>query len=213
MTNRGELRPGDRVRAKVRTMSGWKGTGTVVEADTTAVVVERDGAPPGAMSSRAELCRHEVTKIRKGGETIVNITDSDTLRDAEGLIDAFKQGPLRLWTREEIERDKLLRFARAYLTMARAGYRPAAPSDGLGNIQLSLDQCRDPQRLHEEAVKYALAFARQEDCLTFRIGCSNYDTNRAFVLCIEAARLLCAGDADKLALRLLNLAIEEIEVV
>ena len=135
----------------------------------------------------------------------------NTLHDTERLADVFKQGPLVLWPHDDIVRDKLMRFAQAYLMMAQAGYRPAAPSDGLGNIQLSRDQCRDPQRLDQEAVEYAVAFAREDDDLTFRIGCSNYDTNCAFVLCIEAARLLCAGDTDKIALRLLNLAAKELE--
>jgi hypothetical protein len=36
------------------------------------------------------------------------------------------------WTREQIERDKLVQFAQAYLMMADAKYRPAAPNDGCG---------------------------------------------------------------------------------
>ena len=41
------------------------------------------------------------------------------------------------------------------------------------------------------------------------IGCSNYDTNRAFVLSIEAARLL-AGGGNAIAVKLLKLAIRQI---
>ena len=58
-------------------------------------------------------------------------------RDIERLSAVFKQGPLREWPVEDIAKDKIMRFAETYLMMARTGYRPAAPSDGLGNIQLS----------------------------------------------------------------------------
>ena len=120
--------------------------------------------------------------------------------DVERLTDIFKQGPMRAWPREDITKDKIMRFAQAYLMMARAGYRPAAPSDGYGNIQLSLEQCRDRERLDREAATYALRFNREEDSLSFWIGCSNYTTNRAFVLSIEAARLLASG-SDVIRLR------------
>jgi hypothetical protein len=140
-----------------------------------------------------------------------SIIDNNTLHDIERLADAFKQGPLARWSRDDIVKDKLMRFAQAYLMMARAGYRPAAPSDGLGTILLSREQFADRKRLDQEAVKYAVAFEREEDNDSFDIGCSNYTTNRAFVLCIEAARLLCEGNADKLALRLLDLATTEIK--
>src|SRR5438093_954727 len=114
--------------------------------------------------------------------------------DIERLTSIFKQGPLRQWPRQDIVKDKMMRFAQAYLMMARAGYRPAAPSDGLGNIQLSREQLDDHERLYLEAVNYAVDFNRQEDSdKGFRIGCSDYVTNRAFVLSIEAARLLCSG--------------------
>lgn len=61
-------------------------------------------------------------------------------RDIERLSAVFKQGPLREWPVEDIAKDKIMRFAETYLMMARIGYRPAAPSDGLGNIQLSREQ-------------------------------------------------------------------------
>jgi hypothetical protein len=97
--------------------------------------------------------------------------------------------------------------------MAGAGYRPAAPSDGCGNIQLSREECGGRARLDLEAAKYALEFNRDEDDNgDFHIGCSNYATNRAFVLCIEAARLLAGGsEGDTCAAKLLKLAIKEIE--
>ena len=128
-------------------------------------------------------------------------------RDIERLSAVFKQGPLREWPVEDIAKDKIMRFAETYLMMARTGYRPAAPSDGLGNIQL------DEERLYREAAEYAVKFNREEDGRSFRIGCSNYSTNRAYVLSVEAARLLASGsDGDQYAARLLKLAIEEIEI-
>ena len=124
-------------------------------------------------------------------------------RDIERLSAVFKQGPLREWPVEDIAKDKIMRFAETYLMMARTGYR----QDGLGNIQL------DEERLYREAAEYALKFNREEDGRSFRIGCSNYSTNRAYVLSIEAARLLASGrDGDQYAARLLKLAIEEIEI-
>ncbi len=128
------------------------------------------------------------------------------------LIDVFHGTCCAAWTREDIARDKLMRFAQAYLMMAGAQYRPAAPSDGCGNIQLTTDEYNDRERLYREAVQYAAAFNREEDQdRDFHIGCSNWETNRAFVLSIEAARLLASGsDGDEYALRLLRLAIQEI---
>jgi hypothetical protein len=131
--------------------------------------------------------------------------------DTERLIDVFRATCCAVWTREDIARDKLMRFAQAYLMMAQARYRPAAPSDGFGNIQLTIEEFNDEARLYWEAIRYAAAFNREEDGHEgFHIGCSNWSTNRAFVLSIEAARLLASGDADDYAVRLLRLAIKEI---
>jgi hypothetical protein len=138
------------------------------------------------------------------------ITDAPI--DNELLFATFKAGPLREWPIEDIAESSIMRFAQTYLAMAHAKYRPAAPSDGFGNIQLSREQYEDQQRLYQEAVKYACAFVREEDDHSFHIGCSNYSTNRAFVLCIEAARLLAGGsDGNPFAMRLLKLALKEIQ--
>jgi hypothetical protein len=52
---------------------------------------------------------------------------------------------------------RLERFAEAYLEMAgQARYRPQAPGDGFGNILLTRKECGDVERLHREAVNYAL---------------------------------------------------------
>jgi hypothetical protein len=81
----------------------------------------------------------------------------------------------------------------------------------MGNIHLTKDEYDDRERLYLEAVQYAAAFNREEDGDQFHIGCSNWETNRAFILSIEAARLLAGGcGGDEFALRLLRLAIQEI---
>jgi hypothetical protein len=83
---------------------------------------------------------------------------------------------------------------------------------GLGGISLSPDEYKDQDRLYREAVDNTLRFNQEEDGHTFNIGCSNFTTNRAFVLSIQAARLLCSGgDGSEWAARLLTLAIKEIE--
>lgn len=108
---------------------------------------------------------------------------------------------------------KSRRFAEAYKLMAEeARYRPAAPGDGLGNVSLTKEEAADPKRLDQEAERYALAFDKEEDTDHFHIGCADFDTNRAFVFTIEAARALASGcDGDALALRLLKMAIREVE--
>jgi len=62
MTN--PLRKGDRIRLKARTMSGWKGTGTVVEDQrigNPSVQFVKDGDTPEIPSG---ALRHEVAKLR-----------------------------------------------------------------------------------------------------------------------------------------------------
>ena len=113
------------------------------------------------------------------------------------------------------QRPSVKRFAEAYLIMAKdAKYRPEAPSDGFGNIQLSPDELKDPDRLRDEAAAYALKFKKEDDATIFRIGCSNFSTNRPFVFAIETARLLASGNGgNSTALRLLKMAVKEIEAV
>jgi hypothetical protein len=72
---------------------------------------------------------------------------------------------------------RLERIAEAYLAMAgQARYRPQALGDGFGNILLTRKECGDVERLHREAVNYALKFSAEEDERTFWIGCSNFTT-------------------------------------
>ena len=106
---------------------------------------------------------------------------------------------------------KLVRFREAYLAMAeQARYRPMAPGDGMGNIHLSAAEVADPWRLTREAEAYAVAFDKEEDSRAFWVGCSNFETNRAFVWAIEAARCL-AGGLDDSAQRLLGMAVKELQ--
>ena len=59
------LKAGDRVRLKVRSLFGWKGTGTVSEIvgdgtdPDTPVEILKDGS-----SEHCTCCRHELAKIR-----------------------------------------------------------------------------------------------------------------------------------------------------
>jgi hypothetical protein len=101
------------------------------------------------------------------------------------------------------------RIVQAYLAMANAGYRPAAPDEGLGSVDLNADEIHDQDTLRTEAKEYAKRFLQEEASLQFYIGCSNYETNRALVYVIEAARLFCCSDADTLAVKLLGMAIDE----
>jgi hypothetical protein len=107
---------------------------------------------------------------------------------------------------------RLQRIREAYLKMARdALYRPQAPEDGFGNIQLTRAELSDLGRLEREATAFAIGFLRQEDELTFRIGCSDFRTSCALVFVIEAARQLCTGPAGILvAEKLLAMARAEL---
>lgn len=46
---------------------------------------------------------------------------------------------------------------------AQVKYRPAAPSDGFGNVQLSREQIHDPFLLAREADQYAMKMLREDD--------------------------------------------------
>ena len=91
-----------------------------------------------------------------------------------------------------------------------ARYRPGAPSDGCGSVELTAEELRDPERLELEARQYAVRFITEEDTRQFNIGVSKYP-NRPLVFIVEAARVFCGAVNDDLALRLLEMAIEEIK--
>ncbi len=106
------------------------------------------------------------------------------------------------------ERD---RIAEAYIAMARqAKYRPAAPGDGVGNVDLSADELRDDGLLGKEAERYADSFIAEENTRQFFIGCTKLSTSRATVYAIEAARCMCGAANKDLILKLLRMASEEI---
>jgi hypothetical protein len=99
----------------------------------------------------------------------------------------------------------------AYEAMAaKAKYRPAAPSDGLGNIAVPIEELN----LHKEAAEYARDWWKEEDNQSFHIGCCDEPTRPATIFAIEAARNMCGGIGGRqTALRLLKLAVKELETL
>jgi hypothetical protein len=97
---------------------------------------------------------------------------------------------------------------RAYQLMAGADYRPAAPSDGLGNIVCPVAELDIDAEIRE----YAADWWKQEDDCKYVIGCANWTERVPMVLLIEAARACCRGEGGRdLALDLARLAIRELE--
>jgi hypothetical protein len=109
------------------------------------------------------------------------------------------------------------RFAEAYLTMFALGYRPAAPSDGYGNVCLTKKQLGDEVLLRREALKYAVQLRREADTNKYHIGCANGIVARAFALALEGARGFCCGCDERRdyshAIVLLEAAIKEAKAV
>jgi hypothetical protein len=99
----------------------------------------------------------------------------------------------------------------AYQVMAEIlHYRPAAPSDGFGNITRPLEELD----LDAEARHYAARWDEQESTGEFLIGCTDYSLAPATVFVIEAARLLCSGPwSGPWARKLLEMALDEIEYI
>jgi hypothetical protein len=111
------------------------------------------------------------------------------------------------------DRWRLGRYKQAYLEMAkRTKYRPGAPSDGMGHIQMSAEQLRDPAILDREANRYAIGFVHQDDEMEYPMGCPDGGVNKGFFYAIEAARLPCSDyHARPFARELLKMSIEEID--
>jgi hypothetical protein len=107
---------------------------------------------------------------------------------------------------------RLERFREAYFKMAElAHYRPQAPDDGWGNIQLTAAELADAKRLAHEATEYAIRFLLEENKCEFHLGCSDFSTNKAFCWTIEAARQLAIGSTgNRVALTLLWMAAAEV---
>jgi hypothetical protein len=97
----------------------------------------------------------------------------------------------------------------AYERMAvEARYRPAAPSDGFGNITVPQEELD----LEQERWSYAERWWDEEDNFDFFVGCCNGATRPATIFAVEAARNLCCGTpGDTVALRLLRMAVQELE--
>ncbi len=99
-------------------------------------------------------------------------------------------------------------IADAYRRMAvEARYRPAAPSDGFGNITVA-EELLD---LDAEAREYAARWWQQEDKRRFTLGCANYEERTAMIFALEAARFCCSGLGSRpFARQLLEMALEEL---
>lgn len=96
----------------------------------------------------------------------------------------------------------------AYRRMAKeARYRPAAPSDGIGNITGRLD-------LAAEVAAYTKSWWAEEEAQDYPIGCPSYRDRPALIWTVEAARLICGGyptNSRRAAARLLRMAADDLE--
>jgi hypothetical protein len=99
-------------------------------------------------------------------------------------------------------------IAGAYRLMAsKCRYRPAAPSDGFGNITVPTADLD----MDAECLDYARRWWQEEDDLRFFVGCCNFSTRPATIFAIEAARSMCTGsDGDELARKLLQMALDSL---
>jgi hypothetical protein len=108
-------------------------------------------------------------------------------------------------------------FAKGYKILAELGYRPAAPSDGFGNITVPVAELD----LEVEARAYAQAFEAMDQAMVWEAGCTDARLAAGAVLVLEAFRLMNGGmpwgrdDApgELLIPRLLRRAAEEYERV
>jgi hypothetical protein len=109
----------------------------------------------------------------------------------------------------EQPRTVLQQIAYAYEQMVKkAFYRPGAPSDGFGNLTT------DEPVNRAEIERYAKRWWDEEDERTYWIGCCEWLNRPATIFAVEAARNLCAGRlGDRVALKLLKLAVKEMEKV
>lgn len=104
-------------------------------------------------------------------------------------------------------RNTALQIMETYARLAdEARYRPAAPSDGFGNITVP----REELDLVQEQWDYAQAWHGEEDSLQYHVGSPNFSERPALIFLIEAARNLCGMDYA-LARTLLRMALAELE--
>lgn len=85
-------------------------------------------------------------------------------------------------------------------------YRPAAPSDGFGNITVPAGELD----LDAECASYAESWQSEEKTGRFGIGCPSFEDRPAMVYVIEAARNIC-GMAPGTARKLLEMALRELD--
>jgi hypothetical protein len=88
-----------------------------------------------------------------------------------------------------------------------AHYRPAAPSDGLGNLTVPEDELD----LAGEQRKFAAKWWQQEDECEFFIGCSDFEYRKVMICCVEAARGCCSEYS--LIRPMLEMALDELSKV
>jgi hypothetical protein len=88
-----------------------------------------------------------------------------------------------------VTRWKLAEIGAAYRAMAEVGYRPAAPSDGFGNITVPLAETD----IDQEVQQYARRFVDEEESDTYWAGCTHGEFLRAAVWTLEAFRLMNGG--------------------
>jgi hypothetical protein len=108
---------------------------------------------------------------------------------------------LKAW----IKHPEIRRLMEAYKIMAALGHRPEAPTN------MTTEQINNQQLLEEEALRYAIKFYSEENTCNYRIGTTNWKTNRAFTLGLDVLRCLSAGIFDDLAVRLIEQQLAEIK--
>jgi hypothetical protein len=112
---------------------------------------------------------------------------------------------LKHWE-ERVNREIYDQISSVYDRMAtEARYRPAAASDGVGNIpfpEAELD-------LDAERREYATSWMESEDEQSYWLGCPDLRLRKAMILAVEAARACCSADPD-LTRNLLVMALQEL---
>lgn len=110
--------------------------------------------------------------------------------------------------RTQVPQDITEQVADAYRTLARLRYRPAAPSDGFGNITVPEHKLN----LEREVMGYADHWWEEEEAGKYRIGCPHYSLRPAMILVIEAARLMCGAPKNRQLIKsLLREAVRAVE--
>lgn len=110
------------------------------------------------------------------------------------------------------------RYAIAYLRIAaEAKYRPCAPSDGFGNIQLDDTAYKSRDQVKREAFLFGIRCVQEETygCAPTTVawrGVVNGHTGVAGRFALEAAKAFNGGgDFDPLGIKLLRMALAEAE--